>query len=237
MKSNTRAATAVAAAVLCAAAVGGCSGDDSGGGPEAAPAISEAAASDSASVSAPASPSPSVDLSKVSAKEIAPYGKILVNAKDWTLYLFDADKPNESTCTGECAKAWRPLLVTSAPKADRGGVKQKLLSTTTRDDNTMQVTYNGHPLYTYQGDKKAGETRGQALTQFGAKWYVVDTDGKKVTVLPPPGSASPSPSTSPSTSPGSSTSPSPSTSPGGSTSPSATTGPTGSPSPGTGPGY
>jgi predicted lipoprotein with Yx(FWY)xxD motif len=59
-------------------------------------------------------------------------------------------------------------------------VKANLLGTTTRSDGTTQVTYNGHPLYYYAGDSKAGDMNGQDISQFGAKWYVLDANGDKV---------------------------------------------------------
>ncbi|MFE3740606.1 hypothetical protein ACFXP3_29235 [Streptomyces sp. NPDC059096] len=195
MKSNTRAVTAMAAAVLCAAALAGCSGSDSAS--EAGPA--EAAASESMSMSASPSMTPSEIEGKVSEKEVAPYGKILVNGRERTLYLFAADKTKESTCTGDCAKVWRPVLVTSGVEPKAGpGVKQNLLSTVSRTDNTKQVTYNNHPLYTYKSDRMPGEANGQDVTEFGAKWYVVDTEGNKITTPPPSASTSPSGSMSPS---------------------------------------
>ncbi|MFD5746273.1 hypothetical protein [Streptomyces sp. NPDC127033] len=212
MKSNTRAVTAMAAAALCAVALAGCSGSDSASESAREEAPAEAAASASMSMSMSPSAMPSELEGKVNAKELAPYGKILVNGREHTLYLFAADKTKESTCTGDCARVWRPVLVTNGvePKAGTGGVKQSLLSTITRTDNTKQVTYNGHPLYTYKADSAPGEARGQDLTEFGAKWYVVDTAGKKVTTPPPSGSASPSGSMSPSA--GMSGTPSPSAS-------------------------
>ena len=55
---------------------------------------------------------------------------------------------------------------------------------TSRGWGATQVTYNGHPLYRFQGDAKAGQINGQGLDQFGAKWYVVDTKGKAVVHKP-----------------------------------------------------
>ncbi|MFE3827997.1 hypothetical protein [Streptomyces sp. NPDC059092] len=199
MKSNTRAVTAMAAAVLCATALAGCSGGDSASESAREAGAAEAAASASMSMSASPSALPSELEGKVNAKDIAPYGKILVNGRERTLYLFAADKTKESTCTGDCAKVWRPVLVTNGVEPKAGsGVKQNLLSTVTRTDNTKQVTYNNHPLYTYKSDRAPGEAHGQDVTEFGAKWYVVDVAGKQVTTPPPSPSTSPSGSMSPS---------------------------------------
>ncbi|MEK8144897.1 hypothetical protein NKH18_35340 [Streptomyces sp. M10(2022)] len=100
-----------------------------------------------------------------------------------TLYVFDKDTKAKSNCTGACAKAWPPLLDTKAPVAG-SGVKSDLLKTTTRGDGKKQVTYNGHPLYRFDEDQKAGDTNGQAVDAFGAKWYVISPEGKQITSKP-----------------------------------------------------
>nr|WSZ94369.1 hypothetical protein OH820_00780 [Streptomyces sp. NBC_00857] len=200
MRSNTRtAATAVAAAVLCAAALAGCS--DNGGSGSAASKSEEPAdyveASGSASVGTSPSPSASVDVGKVSAMS-GPLGKVLVNGKGHTLYLFEADKKNKSNCSGECATDWPPLIVSGKPSAGTGGVNAGWLSTITRSDGKKQVTYNGVPLYTFEQDKKPGDFKGQGLNAFGAKWYVLGVNGKKIITPLPSKSASASSSVSPS---------------------------------------
>jgi predicted lipoprotein with Yx(FWY)xxD motif len=107
-------------------------------------------------------------------------GKVLVNSKGVTLYLFEKDKNGKSACSGACAKAWPPLLSKGKPTA-AGGASASKLGTTKRADGTTQVTYNGHPLYTFIKDnKKAGSTAGEGLKAFGAEWYVVGTNGKKI---------------------------------------------------------
>ncbi|WP_433370815.1 COG4315 family predicted lipoprotein [Streptosporangium sp. CA-115845] len=106
-------------------------------------------------------------------------GKVLVGERDRTLYLFEKDKGGKSSCSGPCAQAWPPFLTDGKPRAGKG-VKEKLLGTTKRDDGTTQVTYNHHPLYYFIKDTTAGETNGQDLNSFGADWYAVGADGKKV---------------------------------------------------------
>jgi predicted lipoprotein with Yx(FWY)xxD motif len=76
------------------------------------------------------------------------------------------------------------MVVSGKPTA-AGGARGGLLATTTRSGDVKQVTYNGHPLYYYSGDQKAGDTNGQGLDQFGAKWYVLDASGNRVTSAPP----------------------------------------------------
>src|SRR4051812_46171102 len=106
-------------------------------------------------------------------------GTFLVGTNGRTLYLFEKDKTKKSTCSGACATAWPPLLTTGKPKA-AGKAKKSLLGTTKRSDGKTQVTYKGHPLYYFVQDKKAGDTAGEGVDGFGAEWYVVGTNGKKI---------------------------------------------------------
>jgi predicted lipoprotein with Yx(FWY)xxD motif len=107
-------------------------------------------------------------------------GTHLTNAKGRTLYLFEADKGTKSACTGACAQAWPPLTTTGKPTAS-GGAKASLLGSAKRADGSTEVTYGGHPLYTFIKDSKAGQTAGQGLNAFGGLWYVVGTNGKAIT--------------------------------------------------------
>jgi predicted lipoprotein with Yx(FWY)xxD motif len=109
----------------------------------------------------------------------ASLGKILVDSQGRTLYLFEKDTGSKSTCSGACASAWPPFRTSGTPKAG-SGVTASLLGTTTRSDGNDEVTYNGHPLYYYAGDQKAGDTKGQDLNQFGAPWYVLSPAGNKI---------------------------------------------------------
>jgi predicted lipoprotein with Yx(FWY)xxD motif len=107
-------------------------------------------------------------------------GTIIVDGKSHTLYLFEKDKHGKSACSGACATAWPPLLTKGKPKAS-GSVKASKLGTTKRSDGTTQVTYGGHPLYTFIGDHNTpGKTTGEGSKAFGAEWYVVGTNGKKI---------------------------------------------------------
>jgi predicted lipoprotein with Yx(FWY)xxD motif len=107
-------------------------------------------------------------------------GKILDNSKGDTLYLFQKDTSTKSTCTGACASAWPPLRVSGKPVAGTGANASKL-GTTPRSDGKAQVTYNGHPLYTFTSDQSPGDTSGQGVNAFGARWYVVSPAGSQVT--------------------------------------------------------
>ena len=106
-------------------------------------------------------------------------GQILVDGRGFSLYLFEADTTTKSTCSGDCAANWPPLLTTGAPMA-AGAATQAMLATTARSDGTTQVTYNGHPLYFFVSDTKAGDTHGQGLTAFGAGWDVLSPAGNKI---------------------------------------------------------
>jgi predicted lipoprotein with Yx(FWY)xxD motif len=107
-------------------------------------------------------------------------GKILIDSKGRTLYLFEKDSGTKSACTGGCATAWPPLRASGKPTAG-GGAKASSLGTTPRSDGKPQVTYNGHPLYGYQGDSKPGDTNGQNIAAFGAEWYVLSPSGNAIT--------------------------------------------------------
>jgi predicted lipoprotein with Yx(FWY)xxD motif len=105
-------------------------------------------------------------------------GKIIVNSKGFTLYDFHKDKGTKSACYGGCAKVWPPLTSSGAPKAEGGALASKL-GTTKRSDGTTQVTYAGHPLYTYVSDKKPGDTTGNDFTSFGGEWYALTPSGEE----------------------------------------------------------
>lgn len=103
-------------------------------------------------------------------------GTVLVDAQGRTLYLFKADKGTKSACSGACASAWPPLRVSGKPTVG-GGATASELGTTQRSDGQPEVTYNGHPLYTYTGDSKSGDVNGQGLTAFGAAWFALSPSG------------------------------------------------------------
>ena len=107
-------------------------------------------------------------------------GRILVNQRGVTLYLFEKDKHAKSACNGACAMAWPPLLTKGKPKAS-GGAHVRLLGTTHRKNGTTQVTYGRHPVYMFVGDRnKPGSTAGEGSKAFGAEWYVLGANGRKI---------------------------------------------------------
>jgi predicted lipoprotein with Yx(FWY)xxD motif len=103
---------------------------------------------------------------------------ILVDSKGFTLYDFHKDKGTQSACYGACAKGWPPLTTSGTPRAMSGAEASKL-GTTKRSDGTMQVTYAGHPLYTFVEDTKPGEAKGNDVSAFGAQWYALKSNGEE----------------------------------------------------------
>jgi predicted lipoprotein with Yx(FWY)xxD motif len=114
----------------------------------------------------------------VSAAKVGDLGTILVDSDGLTLYDFHKDKGSKSACYGACAGTWPPLLTEGNPQA-QGPADRSMLGTTKRKDGTVQVTYNGWPLYTYAGDQKPGEANGNDIDQFGAEWYALQPNGEE----------------------------------------------------------
>jgi predicted lipoprotein with Yx(FWY)xxD motif len=106
-------------------------------------------------------------------------GAVLVDSRGRTLYLFEKDRRGQSMCNSSCASYWPPLTSARTPRAGKG-VHQSLLGLTRAGSGVRQVTYAGHPLYTFIGDKRAGQTSGEGLNNFGARWYAVGSNGSQV---------------------------------------------------------
>ena len=159
IRTKIRSLLAVATAIaLVALVVAGC-----GGGEDQATASSK----------------PSGGSATIGVSEVGGLGKILVDSKGRTVYLFEKDTGSMSTCFDACASAWPPVTVSGMPSAG-AGVMKSMLGTTKRPDGTMQGTYNGHQLYLYQGDSGPGDATGQNVDGFGAEWYVLSPAGNKV---------------------------------------------------------
>jgi predicted lipoprotein with Yx(FWY)xxD motif len=156
-------AVAAAAALMLAAAACGGSGNNNGGGIYGAgPATTAGAAAMGAAVGL----------------RDTRLGRTLVDGQGRSLYLFEADTAGRSNCHGACTSAWPPYLSNGAPQAGAGVAGGQL--GTIPGTGGAQVTYHGHPLYTYAGDRQPGDTTGQGLDQFGAKWFVVAPNGDEV---------------------------------------------------------
>ncbi len=143
----------------------------------------------SATASPPASPSNPTSAATIVVASSS-LGDVLVDAQGRTLYLFGADVGTKSACFGACAENWPPLVASGTPTVENGAATS-LVGTTTRTDGEeqVQVIYNGHPLYLFAGDQKAGDTNGQGLNAFGGIWSALTSTGNQVTATPPSGAA------------------------------------------------
>ncbi|GAB3651386.1 COG4315 family predicted lipoprotein [Glycomyces tarimensis] len=103
-------------------------------------------------------------------------GPVLADADGMTLYLFTADEGGTPTCYDDCAAAWPPLL-TDGEVAVGEDLDESLAGSVAREDGTMQVTYNSHPLYYWAADTEPGDVDGQGVNDL---WYVVDAEGNAV---------------------------------------------------------
>ena len=134
------------------------------------------AAGDKVESGAAAGPAAAGSAAIVNLGSADPLGSFLVDDKGMTLYLFTKDTPNTSSCYDKCAAAWPPLLTSGDPIAG-DGVDASKFGTTERTDGSVQVTYNGWPLYYYAKDKAPGDIVGQDV---GDAWYVISAAGDKV---------------------------------------------------------
>jgi predicted lipoprotein with Yx(FWY)xxD motif len=162
--------TGAAALPLVALAVAGCGGGSSGGG--------------SASAASGPPKTPSGQAATVGTAQAGSLGTILVDSQGRTLYLFAKDSGTKSACSGACATAWPPVRDSGKPTAGTG-LNASLLGTTPRSDGGPQVTYNGHPLYTFVMDQKPGDVKGQGVTAFGGSWFTLTSAGNQVTATQP----------------------------------------------------
>ncbi|GAB3007637.1 SCO0930 family lipoprotein [Amycolatopsis acidiphila] len=124
---------------------------------------------------------------------------VLTDQNGMTLYLFtkDSKKPSKSTCAGQCATTWPPLLEQGGGEVQINGVDPKLIGTLKRADGTEQVTIGGWPAYRYAKDTAPGQANGHAV---GGTWFEFEANGCKVadgkkplnTTTSSPSSAAPS---------------------------------------------
>ena len=141
-------------------------------------ATDTAAAAETPTVAVPVTGEATINVS-----ESTEFGPILVDGEGMSLYVFMADTQNSgtSTCGDDdgCATEWPPLISQGSPVAGEG-VDATLLGTITRDDGSLQVTYNGWPLYLFEEDTAAGDTNGQGLEEFGGLWFLVSPEGEAI---------------------------------------------------------
>jgi len=172
----TRSLAAIAVAAFALLAVAGCgsSNDNS-----SSTGSGGAYGSSGGTTTKPATSTPSEGtVAVVSVATVPKVGKVIVDPKGFTLYDFHKDKGDNSSCYGACEKAWPPLTTSGKPKVGNGASSSKV-GMTERKDGTLQVTYAGHPLYTFTEDKKPGEANGNDFSAFGAQWYALMPNGEE----------------------------------------------------------
>jgi predicted lipoprotein with Yx(FWY)xxD motif len=91
-------------------------------------------------------------------------GRVVTTVAGATLYTFDQDQNGRSSCYGDCARHWPPLIALSTAKA------HWRMSLTRRTDGQQQWLYDGKPLYTYINDAMPGDVNGDNV---GDAWHVV----------------------------------------------------------------
>jgi predicted lipoprotein with Yx(FWY)xxD motif len=164
----------VVVAILGAGLLAGCGG----GGSSSSSPTTTATTAKTTPLPAP-KPPPNAEEGTVfvSLGSAAGLGQVLVDSAGHTLYAFSKDSGKTSTCEGACAKAWPPLLVEHGEPEPSNGATASRLDTITRPDGTRQVTYAGHPLYSYAGDKQPGEANGNGSSAFGGTWSALKGSG------------------------------------------------------------
>jgi predicted lipoprotein with Yx(FWY)xxD motif len=111
----------------------------------------------------------------------SPGGPILATGRGATLYDFSPDSPRHSACLNDgCVFQWPPLLANGPVRVGKG-VDPALVGTLRRPGGASQLSYGGHPLYTYGLDVTPGLVMGQAIDQDGGLWYVLDPAGRQIT--------------------------------------------------------
>ena len=153
---NRIAIPSILLALVAALVIAGCGGGD---GARRRPVKKSAATTETVE----AAPNPEEGATFVSVAAVPGLGRVLVDSRGLTLYDFHGHKGTESSCYGGCAKVWPPLLSEGEPHASNGAIPGKL-GTTERKDGTTQVTYAGHPLYTYAEDKGPGDANGNGTS-------------------------------------------------------------------------
>jgi predicted lipoprotein with Yx(FWY)xxD motif len=143
-------------------------------------ALAFAACGNSSNVTTLNSP-PTTDTSLTLTLQRSPEGPILATGAGNTLYDFVPDTPMHSACVNTaCVFQWPPL-VKSGPIEVGQGLNTALVGTLARPDGSTQISYGGHPLYTYNMDVTPGMVTGQAVDQDGGLWYVINAQGKQIT--------------------------------------------------------
>jgi predicted lipoprotein with Yx(FWY)xxD motif len=144
-----------------------------------------------ASSSEPEARAPSAGATKIAVVKVMAtpeLGRVVVDARGRTLYDSHADnpmiyqfsRPPIPSCYEACAETWPPLLTSASPKAIEGA-DADLIGTIERKDGAEQVTYDGHPLYTFVEDTEPGEANGDDVISFDSGWHALEPDGEEPT--------------------------------------------------------
>ena len=168
--SSSATSSSPAAASSAAAAAPAATSAAAAPAPSSAAGVAPAAAGASAAGQVVPAVAASVDV------KMGPLGKYLTDGTGKTLYLYTPDTSSASSCYGKCIANWPAFVTNGAPQAGTGATAS-MLGTSPRTDGTTQVTYNGHPLYLFKGDKSAGDTSGQGKLDT---WFMVSAAGAKI---------------------------------------------------------
>jgi predicted lipoprotein with Yx(FWY)xxD motif len=101
----------------------------------------------------------------ITSAEKAKVGSVIVDAQGRTLYRFTAEAEGLPVCTGACVRTWPPALATTA-----SGLPAHVATVRRPDADELQLTYDGHPLYRYAGDRSRADAKGEGV---GGQWYAV----------------------------------------------------------------
>lgn len=176
---KTKMTTLALLAIAIALAVAGCGSSSDSTGSESGSGGGGLYGGGSAEKTETTAPSPeATGAAVVTAASVPKLGMVIVDSEGMTLYDFHKDKGTTSSCYGACAQNWPPLTTEGDPQAGNGADAAKL-GTTERKDGSTQVTYAGHPLYTFIQDRKPGEANGNDLDFFGGEWYALEPSGSE----------------------------------------------------------
>jgi predicted lipoprotein with Yx(FWY)xxD motif len=156
-------------AVIGAVVIAGCGGGGSS-------SSSSGSTAESGGETASATTGGSGGSGTIAGTEVSGLGTVLADSGGMTVYEFTEDSGTTSNCYGECEAAWPPVTASGKPTAGTGAMSADL-GMTKRKDGTLQVTYKGHPLYTFSGDSAPGEANGQELD---GTWFALDEAGSPV---------------------------------------------------------
>lgn len=117
----------------------------------------------------------------LSAATAPEWGTFLVDRAGMSVYLYERDEPGALACVDACVNNWPPV-VADGDVSVGDGLDPELVGSVERPDGTMQLTYGGHPLYTYARDSEAGDTNGQGL---GGAFFLVAPGGTSITERAP----------------------------------------------------